>query len=137
MLELLLVRGLHLESAKYREIARPAIERAFERDFDGRLGHRSLREAIAEASELARGGAFDVLAEEFLGFVHRVRLDDKPGWYLPQLRETLQSLLANPDCTESADDLATALRDVNQAQRRRPQMTGQAVPIGSSGRGAA
>jgi hypothetical protein len=124
-IELLLVRGLLLDANAYLEIARPAMDRAFEREFEGKLGRRSVREAIAEAADVARGEAFDVLASEFLAFVRRVRLDDKPGWYLQQVRETLQALLANPSCTQGAEDLASALRDVNRIQKRRGQPTGQ------------
>jgi hypothetical protein len=120
-LELLLVRGLLLDSTLYTEIARPAIERAFERQFEGKLGRRSVREAIAEAADVARGDAFKILAKEFLAFVRRVRLDEKPAWYLQQVRETLQALLANPSCTEGAEELASALRDVNRMQKQRSQ----------------
>ena len=129
-LQLLLMRGLLLDAKAYEEIARPAINRAFEREFDGKLGRRSLQVAIVGAAAAAQGGVFEILVNEFLAFMGRVSLADKPGWYLHQIRDTLQTLLANPSCTESAKDLTTALREVNRIQRQ-----GQ-TPLGLSGGGA-
>jgi serine/threonine protein kinase len=119
-LELLIIRGIQLGGEQYQEIAVPAVNRAFEVEFDGRVGRRSLRNAIEEAALLAQGEVFEILAQSFLSFVDRTDLDSKHAWLLQEMRETLQTLLANPACSESsADPLAEALRKVNRAQRAR------------------
>jgi serine/threonine protein kinase len=121
-LELLILRGLLLDKDSYSGIAAPAFNRAFEKDYEGRLGRRSLQQAIESAAAEAHGDAFDVLATESVKFVQRTRLDDKPGWFLQALRGILQALMANPSCTKGARELATALRAVNASQTRRPQL---------------
>jgi hypothetical protein len=119
-LELMITRGLLLGADDYREIARPAMNVAFEKDFEGRpLGRRSVREAIEEAAVAAHGPAFSVLLAEFLSFVNWTVLDDKPVWFLHDLREILHVLLANQSCFAGAAELASALRSVNRVQRRR------------------
>lgn len=120
-LELLIIRGIQLDRGNYEEIANPAINRAFEVEFDGRLGRRSLRDAIEEAASLAQGEVFEVLAHQFLVFVQRTELEDRPSWLLQEMREILQTLLANPSCTKGSAELADALRKVNRAQRTRTQ----------------
>jgi serine/threonine protein kinase len=61
LLQLMLTRGLLLDSASYREIVAPAFEWAFERDFEGRQGREPIRKALEEAAFLARDGAYEVL----------------------------------------------------------------------------
>jgi len=117
-LELLVHLGILLDRESYERIAQPAFDRAFEYQYDGRLGRRGLREAIEAAASSARGEVFDVLVSAAVGFVKSVALDEKPGWYLHGLRDILQTLLANPACTKGAADIAAAVRSVNKAQRR-------------------
>jgi len=118
-LELLVIRGILLGKAQYAEIVGPAITRGFETEFEGRVGRSRLREAIEEAAASAQGDVFGVLASEFLAFVERTDVEEKPGWLLHEIRETLHALLANPSCKENAIELAEALRRVNRAQRAR------------------
>ena len=120
-LELLVHRGILLDKESYERIAEPAFERAFEYEYDGRLGRRSLREAIEEAAASARGEVFEVLVSAAVKFVKAIKLDEKPGWYLQGLRDILQTLMANPSCTKGAAEIAVALRSVNKAQSRRTQ----------------
>ena len=115
-LELLILRGVRLDQDSYRTIAGPALDRAFAYDYDGRLGRRSLQDAIQDASAVVTGEVFIVLATEVVTFVEDQVLEDKPGWYLQGLRQILQALLANPACTAGAKQLADALRIVNRAQ---------------------
>jgi serine/threonine protein kinase len=118
-LELLLIRGLLLDKDSYSHIAGPAFNRAFEREYEGKLGRRSLQDAIEAAGAEAHGDAFEVLAAEAVTFVGRVQLADRPGWFLQALRGILQTLLANPACATGARELAGALRSVNAAQTRK------------------
>ena len=120
-LELLIIRGLLLGKVNYHEISAAAVKQAFEAEFDGRIGRRTLRDAIEEAASLAQGDVFDTLAEDFLAFVDRTNLENQEGWLLQEIREILQALLANPSCTSASSALAQALRRVNQAQRARSQ----------------
>jgi hypothetical protein len=120
-LELLVHRGIRLDKESYERIAVPAVSRAFEHEYDGRLGRRSLREAIETAAAAAHGEAFEVLAAGVVAFVQRVKLEEKPGWFLQGLRDIVQTLMANPACTKGARELGDALRAVNKAQTRKPQ----------------
>lgn len=107
-----------LSHHSYERIAGPAFERAFEYEYDGRLGRKGLRTAIEIAAASARGEVFDVLVGAAVRFVQNIPLDERDGWYLHGLRDILQSLLANPSCTKGAADIAGVLRAVNKAQRK-------------------
>jgi len=117
-LQLMLTRGIFLPKQDYKEIVVPAIVWAFEKKFVVRLGKESLRDALEEAAFDSRGDAHEVLMEEFIKFLKRADLEDKEGWYLHAIREVIQSLMANPACTESSPELKAAFR-VNRIQRSR------------------
>jgi hypothetical protein len=118
-LELLLTRGLLLDKEGYRQIVTPAINRAFEREYEGRIGRRSLRDALDEAASQARPEAHEVLQDEFIALVERANLESLPQYVLHEMREVLQSLMANPACGSGAKKLAACLRAVNKEQTQR------------------
>lgn len=122
-LELLVVRGVLLESDEYRQIVVPAIQWGFERTFDGHLGRDSLRRALERAAYSGRAQAHQVLCDEFGKFLKDPALDEKDDWYLHAVRRVLQTLLANPACTSGAADLVDALKRVNRTQRSRSSVT--------------
>jgi hypothetical protein len=118
-LELMITRGILLPKEDYRDIVTPAIEWAFERAFDGRLGKPTLRDALEEAAFTSRGEAHKVIMEEFTKSLGRIVLEDKEDWYLHAIREVIVALMANPACTEGSTELRNYLRKVNQIQRSR------------------
>ena len=115
----MLTRGLFLPKDDYRDLVSPSIEWGFEKIFDGRIGKNTLREALEEASFIARGDSHKVIMEEFTTFLGRVTLDDKPDWYLHTFREVVVSLMANPSCVDGSVELKKALKQVNAVQRSR------------------
>ena len=118
-LELMIKRGILLPREDYRDVVEPAIQWAFERTFDHRLGKKTLRDAIEEAAFTSRGDAHQMLVEEFTKFLGRTTLEDKEDWYLHALREVITALLANPACLGGSPELKRALKSVNQIQRSR------------------
>lgn len=127
-LQLMLTRGLFLDPGDYREIARPAMHWAFEKEFGDMLGRESLRKGLEEAAFLARDGAYLVLQEELLQFLGSAELGEKGGWYLHALRDVIEAMMANPTCDEGAKELGGVLRKLNQAQRAKlAKVSGAAV----------
>jgi serine/threonine protein kinase len=120
LLQLMLTRGVLLNTEDYREIAAPALLWAFEKEFEGRVGRDSLRKALEEAAFLARDGAYEVLKDEFLSFFGSLNLENKEDWYLHTIREVTEALMANPTCDAGASELREALRKINKTQRSRP-----------------
>jgi serine/threonine protein kinase len=118
-LELMLTRGVLLPQDDYRDIVTPAIQWAFVRVFDGRLGRAILRDALEIAAFEAHGEAYKVLLEEFTSFLASLEMEGKEQWYLHAIREIIASLMANPSCLTGSSDLKTALRKVNKLQRSR------------------
>ena len=123
LLELMLTRALLVDDESYREVATAAIQWAFDKNIDGRIGSEPLRRAIEKAAFLSRNGAYEVLQSEFLSFYKTIKVDSKEEWYLHMLREVLQALLANPECDTGSVELGVAFRAVNQAQRSRSSRT--------------
>jgi hypothetical protein len=121
LLTVLLNCGILLQKEDYREIVRPAIEWGFVRTISrSSLGYEAVRRALSEAAFLARASAHEVLQEEFVVFLKKTKLDNQAEWYLHTIRELLNTLLANPSCTNGAADLAKSLREINKIQRARP-----------------
>jgi serine/threonine protein kinase len=120
-LELLVTRGVFLETESYREVVQPAIQWAFEKEFDTGVGRGTIRRALESGAFDSRDGAFDVLTQEMLAYLGTVDLDNKPEWYLHSIREIIQALMANPTCDKAAGDLGKIFRAINRAQRIRPR----------------
>lgn len=120
-LELLLTRGVLLETESYREIVCPSIHWAFEKEFDSGVGRGTIRRALESAAFDSRDGAFDVLTQEMLAYVAPVDFNSKPEWYLHSMREIIQALMANPTCEAAAIELGKVFREINRAQRARPR----------------
>lgn len=118
-LRILLITGLRLPKNDYREIVVPAIEWAFQRDFNGRLGKNHIRVALEQAASASDGDAHSVLMEEFAKFLSQVELDEQEPWYFHALREVIEALLANPAGSTDPDNLLDALRRINKVQRSR------------------
>jgi serine/threonine protein kinase len=119
LLQLMMTRGLLLQKEEYKQFATPALHWGFEKEFEGRVGREPLRHAAVDAAFVARGDAYDVLADEFLQYMKNVTLSEKEDWYLHSLRELIQSMMANPECDSTATELGEALREVNRIQRSR------------------
>ena len=120
-LELLLNLCILVEKDSYRGIVAQAVPWAFEKEFNGQLGRDSIRRSLERASREALGESYEVLREEFENFLERTELDDQEEWYLHAVRNVLQNLLANPECTSNEATLVKALREVNQIQRSKSQ----------------
>jgi len=119
-LDLMLTRGVLMDKEDYREIAKPSVQWAFEREFASGVGKESLRDGMEKAAFVARDGAYDVLVEEILSYLKIVDLTTKEDWYLHTMREVVQALMANPECNTVASDLGAALRQLNRVQRSKP-----------------
>jgi serine/threonine protein kinase len=119
-LDLMLVRGVLLDKEDYRDIAKPAIQWGFEREFANGIGKESLRKGLEEAAFIARDGGYDVLTEEMLSYLKTVELGEKEDWYLHTMREVIEALMANPECSTVAPELGAALRNLNRVQRSKP-----------------
>ena len=120
-LHLMLTRALLMDRDDYEEIARPAIQWAFERQSaGGGIGKESLRHALEKAAFIARDRAYDVLTEQILAYLQTVDLAVKEDWYLHTMREVIEALMANPSCDAAASSLGVALRNLNRIQRSKP-----------------
>ena len=121
-LNLLLSRGLLLEKDDYREIVHPAMVWAFEKIIAGPfIGSSSIRRSLEQAAYAARPFAHEVLKEESVAYLGTVDLESKDNWYLQAVRDLLETLLANPSCTEGSAELAVILKKINRIQRAKPR----------------
>jgi hypothetical protein len=120
LLDLMLMRGVLLDKEDYREIVKPSIQWAFEMRFDATIGRQSLRKTLEEAAFVTRGGNYDVFHEEVVSYLKGKDLASKEDWYLHTVREVIEALMANPECSSGASELGTIFRNINRAQRSRP-----------------
>lgn len=82
-------------------------------------GREGIRREIEFAASIARTDAHKVLSDEFSSFLKEQEFESQEDWYLHSVRRVLQSLLANPACTDGAASLTELLREVNRIQRSR------------------
>ena len=119
LLETLLRIALLIPKDEFREIVRPAIDWAYEKNSFGRQGNWALQEALVAAASAARVEAHGVLSGELLAFLADKKLVDRQNWYLQVLRNFLNALLANQSCQENVAELSAVMRDLNRTQRSR------------------
>lgn len=119
-LQLLLVRGVLLPKEDYIEIVHPAIQWAFEMEFDDKVGRESIRKALEKAAFIARDGAYDVLTVEILEYLKDIDVSGKDDWYLHTIREVVEALMANQECSTNAAGLGVIFRKINRVQRGKP-----------------
>jgi serine/threonine protein kinase len=119
LLETLLRIAILIPKEEFREIVRPAIDWAYEKNSFGRQGNWALQEALVHAASAARVDAHTVLSGELLAFLSDKKLADKQNWYLQVLRNFLNALLANQSCQENVAELSVVMRDLNRTQRSR------------------
>ena len=50
---------------------------------------------------------------EILDFVKEKSIEDRPGWYIHDLRKIAMTLLANYDCGDLAQDVASLYDKIN------------------------
>lgn len=129
LLTLLLPRGLFLTAEEYRQIVVPAVEWGFEKDFGGQgVGRHHIRVALEAAAHNAKGDAYEVLREEFAAFLKRSDFSEFEDWQLHDVRKMIQTLLANPTCSEGVAQLTEALTSVNRIQRSRTPYSNTGSP---------
>jgi len=120
LLDLLVERGIAISPEDYRPIVVSALQWAFEKTYpNGQQGRPSLQDHLKQACLKARGQSHGVLREEVQTFLETIQLEERPDWYLHNLRDVLSYLLANPSFIEDPSALASRLAQINRIQRSR------------------
>jgi serine/threonine protein kinase len=117
MIALLVRLAIEEPAEQYRPIVEAAYEWGYEKQYGERWkGNEPIRDALIDAAKSASNIAQPVLSNSLIAFLEKVGLDGKDGWYYHDLRINIQSLLANPHCSESiaAEKLASLYDQVNQ-----------------------
>ena len=114
LMGLLLNLAMYEPENDYEFIVQAGFEWGFEKKYsDAWQGEQPIRDVLIIATKTAHKQAHAVLAEQFLGFVKEKTIEDKPGWYLHDLRKITMSLLANPNCGDLAKDIAAFYDKLN------------------------
>lgn len=122
LLETLITRGISLDPADYRRVVSRSLVWAFDKVYPNeRMGRRSLQEELAEACLAAGADSHSILREELEAFLKDKKLDDKPDWYLHNLRNVVSCLLANTSFAGDTTSVSGFLQEINEIQRSRPQ----------------
>ena len=117
MLALLVRLAVHESVAQYSIIIKASYEWGYEKLYGPESqwqGNLENREALTAASKVASAESHSVLSAAFIEFASNCGLDNKPGWYLHDLRATVVALLANQYCDEHAEDLAKLYDEINE-----------------------
>jgi len=115
----LIAHLLRLGVLELEDDYRPIVEFAFSWGFDKIItvkwtGNQDIRTMLIDVSKTTNGQSHSVIAKAFLSHVKTRTLADLDGWYHHDLRKIVVGLLANPNCGESADDLAMFYDKLNQ-----------------------
>ena len=114
LIALLINLAMYEPENDYRIVIQAGFEWGFEKKYsDAWQGEQPIRDVLIIATKTAHKQAHAVLAEQFLGFVKEKTIEDKPGWYLHDLRKITMSLLANPNCGDLAKDIAAFYDKLN------------------------
>ncbi len=98
---------------------RPIVEFAYKWGFDKAMSERwtgnpEIRSMLIDVSKTTNGLSHAVIARAFLSHVKDRALPSLEGWYHHDLRKIVVGLLANPNCSENADELAIFYDKLNQ-----------------------
>ena len=106
--------------ADYALIVQHAFEYGLERKYgETWVGNVGIRDSLNAVASTAEDEAHQMISEALFSYLDTHPLGVKPGWYLHQLRELLQHLLANPNCEASnAERLAGILDELNQLSHK-------------------
>ena len=114
LLAILINLAMYEPENDYRIVVQAGFEWGFEKKYsDVWQGEQPIREVLIIAVKKADKQAHSVLAEQFLDFVKDKTIEDKPGWYIYDLRKIAMSLLANPSCGDLAQDIAVFYDQIN------------------------
>lgn len=112
-LRLLPVLAIHVESDRYRRIAKHALVLGFERLSGKWIGDREIRLTLQDAC-LRVVANHEVLVADLLAFLEAVEFEEKPRWFFHEVRELLSRLMVNSTCGDKdAEQLDRMLQRVN------------------------
>jgi serine/threonine protein kinase len=113
----LLVRSARFEMPNdYQPVVSFALEWGFEKSYGQNWqGDEDIRDGLVEATKGANASAHEVISKALLEFLKPKQLPSLPRWYLHELRPLVMSLLANSNCGDQADDLASIYDQINVA----------------------
>jgi len=111
-----LVRTGHSSRAQdYEVILSNSLDYGYERSYSDKwTGNDSIRKALNESAVIVDEKVHNIYSTKILEYLNQTDLDSKDKWYFHDLRIMLQSLLANPFCSEpNAESLAEKLDHIN------------------------
>lgn len=101
---------------EYRPIVSAAFYWGFEKMYGPNWhGDEDIRQSLIDSAKAANESAHKVLAMEFLSFMKGKDIAPLPRWSTHDLRIIAMSLLANANCGDEADQLATMYDQINEA----------------------
>lgn len=106
--------GTRLPEKEYRFIIDNAFKYGFDLDYSERwTGNPKIRTEISSAAFVCGSKAHKTISESIIEFFDKDKLDGKEGWYLHDLRITVQNLLSNISCSEDVgEQLGQILEDL-------------------------
>ncbi len=114
MIELLLRLALYEAQQEYESIVSSAFEWGFTKFYTQTWsGDEDIRNALIVASKNAPREGLLTISKALLEFTKPQKLEEKPGWYLHDLRLIVMAILANQYCDEYASELAELYNKIN------------------------
>lgn len=120
-----LAKAAHLDpNDDYRFIVEHCLVFGYEKKYDDAAwrvitGNHLAREALNEVAVECNVAAHAVISAQSLNFLRGRNLDGKPKWYFHDLRDLLQNLLINPQCSdENARLIGDQLTEVNRLSHK-------------------
>ena len=121
MLTSLVSIGIYLPSEVYSEIVSNALEYGYSKIFSPVwTGNIGIRDSLSITALFIGPQNFNTLACNTISFVKRSNIEAWHRWQRHDLRDLLQKIMANTNCTsdEQADELSKLLRTVNDLQHK-------------------
>jgi serine/threonine protein kinase len=114
MIAILLRLAMYESVQEYTPIVDSAYEWGFEKSYTPTWsGDEAIRTALIAASKNANRDALLIISKALIEFASHQNLEEKPGWYLHDLRLIVMAVLANQCCDEHAAELAALYDQIN------------------------
>jgi len=119
LLKVLIAITVYEEYDDFKFIFITSLEWGFEIFYgDNWQGNSELRISIINICKKLNSESYKVASTGLLEFLKNKILDDKPKWYLHDLRPIVMSLLSNPNANINIRELQSAYENINKSSHR-------------------
>lgn len=123
MLSVLVRLSMFEDEAEYLPLVETALHWGFEVTYGKEWkGDEDLRESLVQCAKMYSKIPHETASKAVIAFIKEFNIDEKPKWWLHEMRDIIMALLANPSCDVHASTLAEIYDSINKSSHERDRI---------------